>query len=426
MTATPDPEEGGTVEGAGVFYYGTTCTLTATPSEGYLFLNWSNKDGKVISCNASYSFTVTENIELEAIFMPLEGILIGEGEATNMYLPSCSSNSYTLSQQIYTPDEIGASGNINAVSYFNTGETKIRNYDIYMVHTDKSTFDSITDWITVTEADLVYSGSVTMAKGYWTSIVLDTLFHYDGTSNLAIIVDDNTGSESSGMSCRVFNTEGNQAIRVFSNSTNYNPMEPPTAYGLGEYSSLESVKNQIMFNITPSTVEQTYTLAAGCNWWSTNVNITLDDLKAALLKALPNANSITIKSQGYGQTTWNGRFWSGQLWTLNVTRMFKINVPADCELTLTGTPINPAEHPVTINEGTNWIGYPLRESMAVTDAFADFAANNDIVKSVAFGQANWNGRRWMGTLKNLMLGKGYIYKSSVMGSRTFTFPTSAK
>ena len=255
ISVTTNMASGGTVTGAGTFYYGNTCTLTATPNEGYLFLNWS-KNGVVVSCNASYSFAVTEDADLEAVFMRLEGTLIGQGEATNNYLPSYSNYNYTLSQQIYTPNEIGEAGNITTISYFNAGVTQTRNYNIYMVHTDKLTFGNNTDWITVTEADRVYSGSVTITKGYWTTIVLDTPFAYNGTSNLAIIVDDNTGTWSSIMACRVFNTNGSQAIRVYSDGTNYNPMSPPTSYGSGEYSAILSKKNHIILGITPC---QTFT-----------------------------------------------------------------------------------------------------------------------------------------------------------------------
>ena len=120
-----------------------------------------------------------------------------------------------------------------------------------MVHTDKMAFSGSTDRIAVTEADLVYSGSVNMTKGYWNTILLDTPFAYDGTSNLAIIVDDNTGTWSSSMACRVFSANGYQAIRVYSDDTNYDPYYP-SSYSGTRY----SVKNQIILGITSS---QTFT-----------------------------------------------------------------------------------------------------------------------------------------------------------------------
>ena len=253
ITAAADPTEGGTITGVGSYEPNSTCTLTAIANEGYSFVKWT-KNGETVSYFSPFSFTVTEDVEFVAHFEETSGINVGTPELTNLYLPSYSYYNYTLSQQIYTPDEIGTSGFISSIGYFNVGETKTRNYDIYMVHTDKNVFENNTDWITVTEADRVFSGEVTMESGYWTSIVLDTPFAYDGTSNLAIIVDDNSGNYTvlPHMECRVFNTEGNQTIRVYSDNTNYDPMSPPSSYANNNYVALHSVKNQMIFGVMPA------------------------------------------------------------------------------------------------------------------------------------------------------------------------------
>ena len=94
-------------------------------------------------------------------------------------------------------------------------------------------------------------------------------------------------------------------------------------------------------------------------------------------------------------------------------------------MTLTGTPINPAEHPITIRNGFNWIGFPLNENKTLTNAFSGFAVNGDMVIS-QFGSATYNGSTWRGSLNTLEPGKGYMYKSNVQGDRVFTFPISTK
>ena len=48
---------------------GTEVTLTATPNTGYEFVNWT-KAGVEVSTEATYSFTVTENVDLVANFLP--------------------------------------------------------------------------------------------------------------------------------------------------------------------------------------------------------------------------------------------------------------------------------------------------------------------------------------------------------------------
>ena len=168
------------------------------------------------------------------------------------------------------------------------------------------------------------------------------------------------------------------------------------------------------------TTTETKELAAGWNWFSTSCEITLDDLKAALLEALPGTNSITIRSKSQSTTYSNSR-WRGQLNSLDVLQMYMIHVNNDCEITLEGYPIDPAEHPVTIAEGDNWIGFPFAQSMSVANAFAGFAVNGDIIISQTASACYSNGT-WKGTLKNLEPGQGYIYKSAASGDRTFVYP----
>ncbi len=59
ITATANPEAGGTVSGAGTYDHGATATLTATANDGYTFINWT-KDGEEVSTESTYSFEVTE------------------------------------------------------------------------------------------------------------------------------------------------------------------------------------------------------------------------------------------------------------------------------------------------------------------------------------------------------------------------------
>ena len=139
------------------------------------------------------------------------------------------------------------------------------------------------------------------------------------------------------------------------------------------------------------------------------------------------SSGIKIKTQNNGYTNWNGTSWRGNITAFNLSQMFMIEVPAACEITLEGMPIDPAAHPATIAPGVNWIAFPLSESMSITDAFAGFPANGDIVKAKGGGQAQWNSsaNRWIGTLANTPLqpGKGYIYNSKATETRTYTYPS---
>ena len=67
ITATASPSAGGTVSGGGTYSHGSLCTLTATPSASYTFVNWTENESEV-STDATYSFTVTGNRTLVANF----------------------------------------------------------------------------------------------------------------------------------------------------------------------------------------------------------------------------------------------------------------------------------------------------------------------------------------------------------------------
>ena len=173
---------------------------------------------------------------------------IGTGGTTNnQYLPGYNYYNYSYTQQIYTAEEIGTPGTINSIAFKNLGAAKTRTYKIYMAHTEKATFTAGTDWVAMSENELVFQGQLTFPVGEWTTITLDTPFNYDGASNLIVSVADITGSytPSPHMSCLVFNA-ANQANRAYRDSGAYNVAAP------GVSGTVLSVKNQIQLDINAS------------------------------------------------------------------------------------------------------------------------------------------------------------------------------
>ena len=99
ITATANPTNGGTTTGGGTYNYGQSCSLTATPAQGYSFVCWT-KNGTQVSTNATYTFTVTESAAYVAHFEmlsysislvanPVEGGTVA-GEGTYNYGQSCT------------------------------------------------------------------------------------------------------------------------------------------------------------------------------------------------------------------------------------------------------------------------------------------------------------------------------------------------
>ncbi len=67
ITLSANPADGGSVNGAGTYEEGTSVTVTATPAEGYSFVNWT-EDGTAVSADAAYTFTISGNRTLVANF----------------------------------------------------------------------------------------------------------------------------------------------------------------------------------------------------------------------------------------------------------------------------------------------------------------------------------------------------------------------
>ena len=110
ITATANPTAGGTIEGAGTYYHFETCTLTATESEGYTFINWT-RNGEVVATTLSFNFTVSEaasfvanfqlnSYEIAVIASPtIGGTVTGEGTYNHFQtctLTATASEGYTF------------------------------------------------------------------------------------------------------------------------------------------------------------------------------------------------------------------------------------------------------------------------------------------------------------------------------------------
>ena len=77
VTTASSPAAGGTTTGGGQYASGSTCTVTATPAQGYEFVRWVLSTGAT-STSRSYSFQVTQDTTATAYFrqltyMPLHG-----------------------------------------------------------------------------------------------------------------------------------------------------------------------------------------------------------------------------------------------------------------------------------------------------------------------------------------------------------------
>ena len=183
--------------------------------------------------------------------------LDGGDFSLDYYGPIEEYNKYSISQQIYTEEELGGGMyTITQVSFklvYCCVET-IRNIEIYMINTDKASFESGQDWANVTAADLVYSGEVVYPGPLpgefglaWLDITLQKPFTYEG-GNLLICCNDLTGVNTKDSGFAQYYPESNRAI-FSGGETQYNVSELIFAVGR------VIANNQIKFMTKPYTGE---------------------------------------------------------------------------------------------------------------------------------------------------------------------------
>ena len=120
-----------------------------------------------------------------------------EGNGTSNRVPINNYYNYSYVQQIFTPTEVsdGMPGVISALAFdydYSTPSTVKNDVDIYLTTTDKNSFESKYDTISIAGLQPVYSGALNCTEG-WNTFELTTPFEYDGVSNLALIVYDHSG-----------------------------------------------------------------------------------------------------------------------------------------------------------------------------------------------------------------------------------------
>lgn len=195
-------------------------------------------------------------------------ITIGDDSSTSTteMSPLVMTSNYSLTQQIYTAEEIDMEGAIYAVSFYydNTAPFSMENIRVFMKHVNRNEFANATDKEPLTTDDLVFTGTFSATEAGWATIILDTPFDYDGASNLLVCVCDNTtGGYTSEYKFR--QTLYNSVFRRIywhTNSSSYipDPYNSSTSYGGSTGRSYG--RNNTQFDILPAAYPRPVNLQA--------------------------------------------------------------------------------------------------------------------------------------------------------------------
>ena len=122
--------------------------------------------------------------------------ITGDSTGSSYYTPVNNYYNYTLTETIIEAAEIGGPMRIDTISLhymYSSPMTNKTDVTIWLQPTTKSSFSSTSD-IDLLDSSIavqIFSDSMNFSYG-WNDIVLPTPYVFDGTSNLMLIVDDNS------------------------------------------------------------------------------------------------------------------------------------------------------------------------------------------------------------------------------------------
>ena len=177
-------------------------------------------------------------------------VTIGNGTLIDNYWPFNNTRNYSMSQQIYTAEEIGMAGTISSIAFRYNRAFSMEGVQVYLKHTDKSAFADENDVVPISASDKVFEGTYAASEAGWATITLNTPFEYDGNSNLLVCcLDPTNGSPGEDLGCYYHNTDKVSEL-WYSSDNNVPNIE--TLVGYSGFKYTYKGRNNIQFHIIPN------------------------------------------------------------------------------------------------------------------------------------------------------------------------------
>ena len=282
----------------------TVVRTDVTSESHFLYSNLSPLTKYIVkvrsSCdNGDNSPWSSENFETKCLVGG--DINITNGTNYSSRIPVNFARGYTYTQQIYDATDLDGPANITGISFCLSMDNTIsqnRSLTIYLGNTTQSTFASTNEYIPLDSLKLVYSGGHNVTSD-WNTIIFDSTFVYDGTSNLVVAVYDNSGFSLSARSFKA-HAISSKSIYFESNTHDPNPIYALESY-LGD-KGMVNFRNDVKFIIP-------------CE---TNVTCVRPDVYVSNI----NGNEIEVVwAPGYNETEWDVEYkkTTETEWTLDIS-----------------------------------------------------------------------------------------------------------
>ena len=320
ISASASPVAGGTVNGAGYYTHGQTATLTATANTGYNFVNWT-ENGMIVSTNATYSFTATDNRTLVANFEansytitananPTEGGSVsGTGSYTYGQTATLNATANTGYHFVNWTDGNAAVSDEATYSFtVNGSRTLIANFQLN-TYTISASANPVAGGTINGAGDYTHGQTVTLTA------TASTGYNFVNWTENGMIVSTNANYSFSANTNRTLVANFEAITYIISASAS--PLEGGTITGAGDYTYGQ--------NVTLNAVANTgYTFV---NWTengtevSTNAeySFTVNSNRNLVANFQINTYTITVTANPaeYGTVNGGGNYTHGQTVTLN-------------------------------------------------------------------------------------------------------------
>jgi hypothetical protein len=168
--------------------------------------------------------------------------------------------------------------------------------------------------------------------------------------------------------------------------------------------------------------EQTTALNKGWTWTSFFVEDNrFNDVKATF-DGLALQDDDQIKSQNEF-TRFENNNWFGSLNTIENIKMYKVKLADENSLRLIGNDVDETNVNLTINEGWNWLPFPIHRNISLQEALAFYnPTDGDVIKDQYTFAIYDTSSGWSGTLNYMQSNRGYMMKAGA--SQTLNYPNS--
>ncbi|MBR4218481.1 MAG: fibronectin type III domain-containing protein, partial [Bacteroidales bacterium] len=209
-------------------------------------------------------------------------VSIGVGEVDYNTYPFYTYFNYSLTEQLYTAEEIGMAGTIHSIAFFYSSSDPFdeNGVKLYMKNVTRSAFASESDIEPLSVADLVWNGTFSVSGPGWVTITLDTPFDYVGDNLLVACFDGTEGYP--GYSCNFSSFfKETELSGIYWSHDQYCPDPYNTASGYEGSKSGSLYRNIIQLGITPAATPKPMMLKASniaarvatLSWTSSNQNV---------------------------------------------------------------------------------------------------------------------------------------------------------